>query len=316
MQWCEAVVHTTTIGSDIISEELMMLGAAGTEIIDRSDVPDPRLPGVHWELYDPQMIEDMPEDVLVKGWFELNEHTSDVLSNVRQRLNELKQDAFIDMGTLELEMQNVADEDWSENWKKYYKPFRIGSHLVVKPTWEAYEAQPDDLIIELDPGMAFGTGTHETTNMCMQLLEKHMSPNMRVMDVGTGSGILAIAAARLGAKDILAIDIDPDAVKVAKENVALNHVEEQVRVVVGDLCKSEAMPCDLAVANIVADAICMLAGPLTRHLEKDRLLICSGIIREREKDVRNAAAEAGYTLFDRIEKGEWVALALKNEGRA
>jgi len=253
--------------------------------------------------------------VLVKGWFELNEHTHDVLNNVRQRLAELKQDAFIDMGTLELEMQNVADEDWAENWKKYYKPFRIGSHLVVKPTWEPYTAQPDDLIIELDPGMAFGTGTHETTNMCMQLLEKHLQDGMRVMDVGTGSGILAIAAARLGAKDILAIDIDPSAVKVAIENVELNGVQEQVRVVVGDLCKSEAMPCDLAVANIVADAICMLAGPLTRHLEKDRLLICSGIIREREQDVMNAATEAGYNLFDRIEKGEWVALALKNEGK-
>ena len=172
MQWCEAVVHTTTIGSDIISEDLMMLGAAGTEIIDRADVPDPSQPGVHWELYDPKMLDAMPEDVLVKGWFELNEHTMDVLNNVRARLNELKQDEFIDYGTLELEMQNVADEDWAENWKKYYKPFRIGSHLVVKPTWEPYEAQADDLIIELDPGMAFGTGTHETTNMCMQLLEK------------------------------------------------------------------------------------------------------------------------------------------------
>ena len=133
------------------------------------------------------------------------------------------------------------------------------------------------------------------------------------MDVGTGSGILAIAAARLGAKDILAIDIDPDAVKVAKENVALNGVEKQVRVVVGDLCKSEAMPCELAVANIVADAICMLAGPLTRPLVKDGLLICSGIIREREQDVLNAAREAGYTVYDRIEKGEWVALCLRNE---
>ena len=315
MQWCEAVVHTTTIGSDIISEELMMLGAAGTEIIDRSDVPDPRMPGVHWELYDPKMLDEMPEDVLVKGWFELNEHTMDVLNNVRQRLSELKAEALIDMGTLEMEMQNVADEDWAENWKKYYKPFRIGSHLVVKPTWEDYEAQPDDLIIELDPGMAFGTGTHETTNMCMQLLEKHLEDGMRVMDVGTGSGILAIAAARLGARNILAIDIDPDAVKVAIENVALNGVEDYVRVVVGDLCKSEAMPCDLAVANIVADAICMLSGPLTRHLEKDKLLICSGIIREKEQQVMDAATEAGYTLFDRIEKGEWVALALKNEGK-
>ena len=125
----------------------------------------------------------------------------------------------------------------------------------------------------------------------------------------------AIAAARLGAKDILAIDIDPDAVTVAIENVELNGVKEHVRVVVGDLCKSEAIPCDLAVANIVADAICMLAGPLTRHLEKDKLLICSGIIREKEQQVMDAATEAGYTLFDRIEKGEWVALALKNEGK-
>lgn len=314
MQWCEAVVHTTTIGSDLVSEELMALGAAGTEIVDRADVPDPRKAGVYWELYDPKMVEAMPEDVLVKGWFELNERTADVIGLVRARLSELKAEACVDMGTLALELQNVADEDWSENWKKYYKPFRIGSHLVVKPTWEPYEAQEGDQIIELDPGMAFGTGTHETTHMCMQLLEKHLRPGMRVMDVGTGSGILAIAAARLGAREVLAIDIDPNAVKVAKENVALNHVEDAVRVVVGDLCKSEAMPCDLAVANIVADAICMLAGPLTRHLQKGRLLICSGIIREREQDVRDAAAQAGYTLFDRIEMGEWVALALKNEG--
>lgn len=314
MQWCEAVVHTTTIGSDLVSEELMALGAAGTEIVDRADVPDPRKAGVYWELYDPKMVEAMPEDVLVKGWFELNERTADVMGLVRARLSELKAEACVDMGTLALELQNVADEDWSENWKKYYKPFRIGSHLVVKPTWEPYEAQEGDQIIELDPGMAFGTGTHETTHMCMQLLEKHLQPGMRVMDVGTGSGILAIAAARLGVREVLAIDIDPNAVKVARENVALNRVEPQVRVVVGDLCKSEAMPCDLAVANIVADAICMLAGPLTRHLQKGRLLICSGIIREREQDVRDAAAQAGYTLFDRIEMGEWVALALKNEG--
>ena len=314
MQWCEAIVHTTTLGSDIISDELMQLGAAGTEIVDRADVPDPRKAGVYWELYDPKMVEEMPKDVLVKGWFELNEHIHDVLSQVQQRLGELKSADFgIDLGTLTLDMQNVADEDWSENWKKYYKPFRIGTHLVVKPTWEAYTPQPEDLVIELDPGMAFGTGTHETTNMCMQLLEKYYQDGMRVMDVGTGSGILAIAAARLGAKNVLAIDIDPDAVKVARENVALNGVQDAVRVVVGDLCKSEAMPCELAVANIVADAICMLAGPLTRHLEKGGLLICSGIIREREQDVLDAARAAGYAVADRIEKGEWVALCLRNE---
>lgn len=313
MQWCEAMVHTTTEGSDIVSEALMRLGAAGTEIVDRSDVPDPTKPGVYWELYDPKLTESMPEDVLVKGWFEQNEHTHDVLQAVRQRLAELSREDFgIVMGSLALEMQSVADEDWSENWKKYYKPFRIGTHLVVKPTWEPYAPEPDDLMIELDPGMAFGTGTHETTNMCMQLLEKHLSDGMRVMDVGTGSGILAIAAAKLGAKDVLAIDIDPDAVKVARENVVLNKVDGRVRVVKGDLVKGEAMPCELAVANIVADAICMLAGPLTRHLVRGGLLICSGIIREREQDVLAAAKAAGYQVADRLEKGEWVALCLKN----
>ena len=236
----------------------------------------------------------------------------ETLEAVRAHLEQLRAQGG-EVGTLALELTGVKDEDWSENWKKYYKPFRIGTHLVVRPTWEAYEAAPGDLVIELDPGMAFGTGTHETTSMCMQLLEKHLQEGMRVMDVGTGSGILAIAAARLGAREVLAIDIDPAAVKVARENIALNHVQDRVRAVEGDLCKSEAMPCDLAVANIVADAIRMLAAPLTRHLKKGGLLICSGIIREREQDVLEAALAAGYAVADRLEKGDWVALALRNE---
>ena len=314
MQWCEAIVHTTTEGSDIVSDWLMRFGATGTEIVDRADVPDPMKPGVFWELYDPAMVAAMPTDVLVKGWFEQNEHTHDVLANIRQQFAALVQeDIGISLGTLIMDIQNVADEDWSEVWKKYYKPFRIGSHLVVKPTWESYATREDDLVVELDPGMAFGTGTHETTNMCMELLETHMQPGLRVMDVGTGSGILAIAAAKLGAPSILAVDIDPDAVKVARENVHHNRVEQQVRVVQGDLVKSEAMPCELAVANIVADAICMLAAPLTRHLVPGGLLICSGIIREREQDVQDALASAGYTPVQRLTKGEWVALCVKNE---
>lgn len=314
MQWREIIVHTTTDGADLLSELMMELGASGTEIVDRADVPDPDKPGVYWELYDKKLLEDMPEDVLVKGWFARDEHEQQTVENLKARLEELKTDSFgVEMGTLRVDEENVKDEDWAEEWKKNYKPFRIGSHLVVKPTWEKYVNQPGDLVIELDPGMAFGTGTHETTNMCMQQLERCLKPGLRVMDVGTGSGILAIAAAKLGAQNVLAIDIDPDAVKVAKENVELNHVTKQVRVVVGDLCKSEAMPCEVAVANIVADAICMLAGPMTRHLVKGGLLICSGIIREREADVQKAAKEAGYRQVDRIEKGEWVALCLKNE---
>lgn len=313
MQWCEAIVHTTTVGSDTISDIMMRFGAAGTEIVDRADVPDPTKPGVYWELYDPKMLAAMPEDVLVKGWFAQDEHTHDVLANLRAQLAALaSRETGLDFGTLKMELQDVADEDWAENWKQYYKPFRIGSRLVVKPSWEKYDPEPEDLIVELDPGMAFGTGTHETTGMCMELLEKHLKPGVRVMDVGTGSGILAIAAAKLGAQNVLAVDIDPDAVKVAKENVLHNGVESRVRVIQGDLVKSEAMPCELAVANIVADAIIMLSGPLTRHLQKGGLFLCSGIIREREQDVLAAAQAAGYILADRLTKGEWVALCLIN----
>ena len=314
MQWCETAVHTLSEGADLVSDLLMRYGATGTEIVDRADVPDPTKPGVYWELYDPKMVDAMPEDVLVKGWFEQNERTNDVLGLVRDALLSLKASADgLALGTLQMETKGVADEDWSENWKQYYKPFRVGTRLVVKPSWEPFEAGENDLIIELDPGMAFGTGTHETTNMCMRLMEKFWQDGMRVMDVGTGSGILAIAAAELGARDVLAIDIDPDAVKVAKENVRRNSVDARVRVVQGDLVKSEAMPCELAVANIVADAICMLAQPMTRHLVPGGLLICSGIIREREADVQAAVKAAGYAPVDRLEQGEWVALALRNE---
>ena len=174
MEWLEAVVHTTTFGSDLVSDEMMALGAAGCEIVDRADVPDPRQPGVYWELYDPAMIDAMPDDVLVKAWFERGEKERETMEAVRGQLEQLRAQGGADLGTLRLELSGVKDEDWSENWKKYYKPFRIGTHLVVKPTWEAYRPMPEDLIIELDPGMAFGTGTHETTNMCMQLLEKHL----------------------------------------------------------------------------------------------------------------------------------------------
>ena len=312
MQWCEAIVHTNTAGSDAVSELMIRLGATGTEIVDRADVPDPAKPGVYWELFDPAMLAAMPQDVLVKGWFAQDEHTHDVLAGLRTALAALRADGA-DFGALSLETADVADEDWAENWKQYYKPFRIGERLVVKPSWEPYAPAAGDVVVELDPGMAFGTGTHETTFMCMEMLQKHRRGGERVMDVGTGSGILAIAAAKLNASRVLAVDIDPDAVRVAKENIEKNGVADTVRAVAGDLVKGETMPCDLAVANIVADAICMLAGPLTRHLKSGGLLICSGIIREREADVLAAAKAAGYTVADRLTKGEWVALALQNE---
>ena len=203
----------------------------------------------------------------------------------------------------------MHEQDWAEDGKKYYKPFRAGERLVIKPSWEPYEEKEGDLVLELDPGMAFGTGTHETTFMCMEQLEKYVKPGCKAIDVGCGSGILGLAAAKLGAGDVLAIDLDELAVKVAKENTEKNHLTDRVRVVHGDLLKQREEQADVIVANIIADVICALCGPVKRHLLPGGVFICSGIIREREDDVQCALAEAGYTVCNRLAKGEWVCLA-------
>ena len=311
MEWLEAVVHTTTFGSDLVSDEMMALGAAGTEIVDRADVPDPRQPGVYWELYDPAMIDAMPDDVLVKAWFERGEKERETIEAVRAHLEQLRAQGGADLGTLRLELSGVKDEDWSENWKKYYKPFRIGTHLVVKPTWEAYQPSPEDLIIELDPGMAFGTGTHETTNMCMQLLEKHLKSDMRVMDVGTGSGILAIAALKLGAAVAEGVDIDPVAVRTAGENAALNGVQDKLTVLVGDLSDKASGQYDIITANIVANAILSLAPAVPGLMAEGATFIASGIIDSRKDEVIAGLEKAGLAVVEVKEKRGWECIVCK-----
>ena len=168
-----------------------------------------------------------------------------------------------------------------ESWKKDFTPIRLGRHMVVKPSWCEYEAQAGDHIIELDPGMAFGTGTHETTGMCVRLVEEHVRPGQKVIDLGTGTGILAIAAAHMGARDVLAIDLDAVAVRVAKENVENNGFAGIIRVQQGDLLDHVDEAADVVVANIIADVIIALCGPVKRHILPGGLFICSGIARER-----------------------------------
>ena len=304
MEYTEVTISTTTRGSEIVSDILLRLGAAGTQILDRADLPDPSKPTANWELMDQSVIDAMPEDVQVKAWFD-EDSLKSIIGSLREQLALVKNP---DMGTLNVTMQGVKEEDWAENWKQYYKPFRIGAHMVVKPTWEPWDTQPGDLIIEIDPGMAFGTGTHETTAMCVGLIEKYYKGGT-LLDVGTGSGILAIAAARLGADDVVAVDIDPDAVRVAKENVQLNGLSDAITVEKGDLLKGVRGTYDFAVANILAPVICMLAGPLMAYLTPGGYFVCSGIIREMRDDVFNALNAAGYTILEERARGDWCAFA-------
>ena len=312
MDWLEAVVHTTTMGADIVSEVLINAGALGTSIEDRYDVTSSKKEDGMWDMIDEEVLAKMSEDVLVKAYFKNDANVKETMLLVGEKLREIGRiDMGFDMGSLELEHQNVQEQDWAENWKKYYKPFRAGERLVIKPSWEPYEEKEGDLVLELDPGMAFGTGTHETTFMCMEQLEKYVTPGCKAIDVGCGSGILALAAAKLGAGDVLAIDLDELAVKVAAENTEKNGLSGVVRVKHGDLLKNENEQADVIVANIIADVICFLCGPAKKHLLPGGTFICSGIIREREDDVQQALAAAGYTVCSRLAKGSWVCLAAK-----
>ncbi|HIQ72059.1 MAG TPA: 50S ribosomal protein L11 methyltransferase [Candidatus Onthenecus intestinigallinarum] len=312
MNWIEAAVHTTTAGADIVSELLMNAGATGTSIEDRTDVLNAQKPEGMWDMLDEHILDAMPEDVLVKAYFEEGASTPETLAFVRARLSELSHmDLGFDLGSLEFTRETVHEQDWAENWKRYYKPFRAGERIVVKPSWEPYEPFPEDLVIEMDPGMAFGTGTHETTYMCLQMLERYVRPGSACIDVGTGTGILAIAAAKLGAQDVLAIDLDEQAVAVAKENIQKNGMEQVVHAQAGDLLKDSIGKADVIVANIIADVICALCGPAKAHICPGGAFICSGIIREREEDVLRALRQAGYAVDCRIARGEWVCLSAK-----
>lgn len=201
----------------------------------------------------------------------------------------------------------VKEEDWATAWKAYFKPIRVGKNFLIKPSWEDIQPNPEDLVLELDPGMAFGTGTHATTTLCLELLEDIVKPGMKVFDLGTGSGILAIAAAKLGA-EVEAVDLDPVAVRVAQENIDLNHVSEQVSVKHGDLGSVLKGQADLVVANIIADVILLLLPDLKRILKPEGEFIASGIIESRSEDVENGMREAGLEVIDKKEDAMWVAL--------
>lgn len=202
----------------------------------------------------------------------------------------------------------VRDEDWAENWKKFYHPLQVGRRLVVCPSWEAFQPTPEQLVITLDPGSAFGTGYHWTTRLCMEFLEDSVDASCGpLLDLGTGSGLLAIAASRLGASDVTAVDNDPVAVKVAGENFAINQVS--IRLELAD--RPPAGPFAIVVANLIASLLLEMAGSLFQCVESGGRLICGGIISEREMEVVDGLCAAGFELLEVRRREDWVSLLLR-----
>jgi ribosomal protein L11 methyltransferase len=211
-------------------------------------------------------------------------------------------------------LRYAEDEDWANAWKQYFKPSKVGRRLIIKPSWEYYEPQPDELVLELDPGMAFGTGGHPTTRLCLQALEETITPGMRVADIGTGSGILALAAARLGAAVVFATDIDLLPRKIARENVTINGLESVVHVLEMDAFDARAQNCDLIVANIVANTIIELAPSIAPRLKQDGYFLASGIVENHYDLVSGALEAVGFRVLETKREDIWICLVTQWEG--
>lgn len=312
MNWMEYTVLTTTEASDLISQILMDAGSTGTMIEDKNDVAANQRPEGQWDIIDEAIAKRIGDDVKVTGYFEADAKLPDRLAFIESELRRVRgMDLGMDLGKLETLRKDVAEQDWTESWKAAFKPLRLGEHIVIKPSWESVDIQPGDHVIEIDPGMAFGTGTHETTGMCVKLVEKYVKPGDRAIDIGTGTGILAIAAAHMGAKPVLATDLDAVAARVAAENVRINGFSDVIDVRCGDLLDVVQETGDVVIANIIADVIILLAAPVRERIADGGVFICSGISVERRDDVLKALNDARYDVLDVLTEGEWCAMAAR-----
>lgn len=308
MNWIRITVKTTTEGSDVVSEILSGISAGGVIIEDAADIRAYNRPKEEWDYIDENLAQGYDEEVCVRGFISEEDDLSAAEQFIAQELQKIKDNApEYPWGSLQMEIETVKDENWAENWKKYYKPFKPGKYIVIKPSWEEYTPQPGELVLEMDPGAAFGTGTHETTRMCIILLEQYVKKGAAVLDVGCGTGVLAMCAALLGAQSVHAVDIDAEAVKVAKANIESGGFN--ICAETGNLLENRYENADLIVANIIADAVMKLAPAAKEHLNDGGIYIVSGIINERADEVENCLSSLGFKKVQRLTQGEWTAMA-------
>ncbi|HDF2677035.1 TPA: 50S ribosomal protein L11 methyltransferase [Clostridioides difficile] len=309
--WIEITIKTTTEAVEPITNILYEQGAGGAVIEEPKDFLFQKKNELDWDYVEEEVFKKNEEDdVLIKTYVSEEKNVMEFVEIIKQKVLGLK-DFGIDIGEGSVSLDQVNEADWANAWKAYYKPTKVGQRVVVKPTWEDYAMQDGDLIIELDPGMAFGTGTHETTSMCIRELEKYVNKDSKVFDIGCGSGILAIAAAKLGAKEVVAVDLDEVAVKVAKENVLENKVEKSVSVMHGNLTDVIKDKADVIVANIIADIIKILAKDVQNFMKEDAIFISSGIILDKVEEVKESLIENGFEIVEVQKLGEWSAIVSK-----
>lgn len=309
MKWIEIRISTSEEASDAVTEMLTSIGAGGAAIEDPNDIKrEISKPGT-LDYADEEFMNSLGEDVVIKAYFPGSTSIIELTELIKEKMAFISK--FLDTGKGYEGYSEVDDEDWSTSWKKYYKPLHLSDRIVIKPSWEEYTGKKEEIVIELDPGMAFGTGTHETTKMCALLLDRYIEPGDTVIDVGCGTGILSIIAAKLGAQKVTAIDIDEVAVRVTEENCRINGVETRIETFKAELKEAESKKYRVVVANIIASVIIDIADIVPEYLNDSGYFLASGIIKERKDEVLEAYQKRNFSCETLLELGEWVAIGFK-----
>lgn len=304
MNWTEI---TATVPSDKTDEAAAIANMTvpyGIYIEDYTNLESDAEEIAHIDLIDDELVNKDRTHSVIHMYIAESDNSVEAMSYLKERFNACGI-------SNEVKCAVVDDSDWSENWKKYFKAFEIGKKLAVCPSWETYDNRENRKVISLDPGAAFGTGSHATTSLCLEVLERNVTPQKTVLDIGTGSGILAIAACLLGAKSAVGVDIDEQSVKTAVSNATINNVDSKVRFEVGDLAEKVSGKYDIVCANIVADVVIRLFDSVKNYINEGGMLIVSGIIDMRAPDVEKAALEHGFVITESLTREEWHAYTLK-----
>ncbi|MBU8684352.1 MULTISPECIES: 50S ribosomal protein L11 methyltransferase [Bacillus] len=310
MKWSEICIHTTHEAVEPISNILHEAGASGVVIEDPLDLIKER-ENVYGEIYqlDPNDYPD--EGVIIKAYLPINSFLGETVEGIKETINNLLL-YDIDLGRNKITISEVNEEEWATAWKKYYHPVKISEKFTIVPTWEEYTpVHTDELIIEMDPGMAFGTGTHPTTVLCIQALERYVKEGDSVVDVGTGTGILSIASAMLRAKQVEGYDLDPVAVESARLNSKLNKVSDHIVIKQNNLLDGVEGEKDVIVANILAEVILRFTDQAYSLLKDGGYFITSGIIQQKKQEVKDALVKEGFTIVEVLSMEDWVSIIAK-----
>ena len=317
MKYIQADIHVNREGIEPVLTALMNVDIMDTVVEDPADIADllDKDQDWEWDYVDDSVIEMQNAEPKVTVYMEDDEEGRRKLAALQGAIETLKAEAAagaygenVDLGPLTVDVYVEDDSEWKDNWKEFFKPKKVGKRIVVKPTWYDYEKEEGDLVIEIDPGMAFGTGTHETTSLCLRLMEDYMQDGDKVLDVGCGSGILAIAGALLGSPEVLGVEIDPVAVEIAQENLELNGVTDVARAQYGDLTKGIDFKAEIVVANLMADLVMMLSADVAKHILPGGKYISSGILVEKRDQVAAVIRDCGFDIVEIREDGMWCAI--------